>query len=94
MATPTMPPRGASPARVLDTEPMRTEEEEVDLGTGGPVPATDVGGEGATSSHPSTGEAPVFPFSSFFWILILALPHFLFWHPDPPRRTRRTPTPS
>nr|XP_020151684.1 uncharacterized protein LOC109736877 [Aegilops tauschii subsp. strangulata] len=50
----TRPPRGASPARAPSTEPMRTEEEEVDSSTGGSVPATDVGGEGGAYSQPST----------------------------------------
>nr|XP_020186719.1 tropomyosin-1, isoforms 33/34-like [Aegilops tauschii subsp. strangulata] len=52
----TTPPRGASPARMPDIEPMRTEE--VDMGAGGSIPATDVGGEGTTSSQPGTGASP------------------------------------
>nr|XP_020173330.1 uncharacterized protein LOC109758880 [Aegilops tauschii subsp. strangulata] len=53
----TTPPRGAFPARTPDIEPMRTEEE-VHMGVGGSIPATDVGGEGTTSSLPGTGPPP------------------------------------
>ena len=61
-------------ARALDTEPMRTkEEEDVDLGTGGPVPTRDVGGEGATSSQPGTGESSILPYCSSFLNLDLVL---------------------
>nr|XP_020191231.1 nucleolar and coiled-body phosphoprotein 1-like [Aegilops tauschii subsp. strangulata] len=48
------PPKGASPARAPTTEPTRTEEEEVSFGAGGSVSATNVGGEGTTSSHLGT----------------------------------------
>nr|XP_020186149.1 uncharacterized protein CG45076-like [Aegilops tauschii subsp. strangulata] len=49
----TMPPRGASPARASTTKPMHMEEGEVNLGAGGSAPATNAGGEGATSSQPA-----------------------------------------
>nr|XP_020200999.1 serine/arginine repetitive matrix protein 1-like [Aegilops tauschii subsp. strangulata] len=48
----TTPPRGASPARASTTEPTHMEEEGASLSAGGFVPATNVGGEGATSSQP------------------------------------------
>nr|XP_020163843.1 tol-Pal system protein TolA-like [Aegilops tauschii subsp. strangulata] len=55
-----MPPRGVSSTRVPSTEPTRTEEEEVNLGGSGSIPATNIGGEGTTSSQlgadPSSGD--------------------------------------
>nr|XP_020178965.2 tol-Pal system protein TolA-like [Aegilops tauschii subsp. strangulata] len=60
----TMPPRGASPARAPTDEPTHTEEEDASLGAGGSVPATNVGGEGTTSSqlgtdHPSMDQEDI-----------------------------------
>ena len=64
----TTPPRGASPARAPSTEPMHTEEEEqVNPGAGGFVPAPNLGGDGATSSQPGTGELFAFCPCSFFF---------------------------
>ena len=54
----TTPPRGASPTRAPSTEPMHMEEEEENLGGSGSIPATNVGGEGTTSSQLGTGTWP------------------------------------
>nr|XP_040256440.1 uncharacterized protein LOC109744165 [Aegilops tauschii subsp. strangulata] len=54
----TTPPRGASPSRTPTDGPTRTEEEEASLGAGGSIPATDIGGEGTTSSQLGTGKWP------------------------------------
>nr|XP_020158185.1 protein wings apart-like [Aegilops tauschii subsp. strangulata] len=51
----TTPPRGESPARASTAEPTPMEEEETNLGAGGPTPATNVGREGATSFQPGAG---------------------------------------
>ena len=62
----TTPPRGVSPARASTAEPTRMEEEGASMGTGGSVPATNVGGEGTTSSQFSTGKLPASRPCSFF----------------------------
>ena len=49
------------------------EEEEANLGVGGSAPATNAGGEGATSSQPGVGKLFAFCLCSFFFFLNLDL---------------------
>nr|XP_020186347.1 autophagy-related protein 23-like [Aegilops tauschii subsp. strangulata] len=56
----TTPPRGASLARAPTAEPTRMEEVEASIGTGGSVPATNIGGEGTSFPQPlSTDQVDV-----------------------------------